>query len=410
MGGSSGSGKHGEQGAAGSSASSGGSQNGENEHAGSAAAHHIAPVQTTTDPGPVQLALDSNAQALSVPPPQVNVLDDKPKKKWKEFFNWDRSIDILKVVVTLWVALLGSYVTMQFNERQHELNRIEAIAQLLPHISSTAKKNPNASPGSIEPDDMSRDGAIWAVFRTANNRTMLRDLAALFPLDIYRVVSSIAVAGELQHDPDAVVALQVSSEKLAAIYSMDPRKADLANRLYAQALKLKQRSADDDAPLQVVDLSSVMLGDDKPTGDQMASLVKSINDLADQHVKDSSPKKKGPESHWQAKQLYQRARQLGHANDDPQVMEQVIRSDLSLANLYVTEQLADDAYKYLKEGVILESRITGKSDWASVLKSLDKDGNGFADISELQAGVKMAQEKLQEILLHYRDAGAELKE
>ncbi len=61
---------------------------------------------------------------------------------------------------------------------------------------------------------MVRDGAIWAIFRTAQNKNMLRDLANLFPEDIYRVVSSIAASGGLEHDEDELMALQIASEKL----------------------------------------------------------------------------------------------------------------------------------------------------------------------------------------------------
>jgi len=363
---------------------------------------------------PASSTSGSSAPAAIVAEPngdgQAAAAEKKPEKK--TFWTWERTIEILKLVATIWVALLGSFVTMQFNERQHELSRIEAIAKILPHIAHSSSNNKSeTAPNSPEIEDMGRDGAIWAVFRTASNRTMLRDLAALFPKDIYRVVSSIAVAGELDHDSDALVALQVSSEKLAARYSTDPRRAELANKLYAQALRLKERKPDDPTPLQVVDLSSELVHDTKPTDDQMASLVKSINDLAEVHLRDSNmvTKKQSTASHSQAKQLYQRARQLGLTDKDEQVMEQVVRSDLALATLAVEEQLADDAFLYLKEALTLESKITGKPSLEANLKALDKNGDGFANLTEMEQAIKLAQGRLKEILVQYQDKGASLK-
>lgn len=326
-------------------------------------------------------------------------------KEKKPVWTWERSIEIVKLVATVWVALLGSVVSMQFNERQHELNRIEAIAQMLPHMSESG--DPKKGGG----DHMARDGAIWAVFRTANNRTMLRDLASLFPEDIYRVVSSIALAGQLDHDADAIVALQVASEKLAAEYSLDPKKAELASRLYAQALTLKERQPDDTTPLRVVDLTATVQGTD-PSDDQLAGLIKGINNLADVHLTDSdndNSKKKSGASHWASKQLYLRARQLGIANKDEQVQIQVMRADLSLAKLYARDQLADDTFKYLKEALTIEEKFSGKAN-TEYIKELDKDGDGFAALADMSDGIKRAQDRLKLITTQYQDKGASIKE
>lgn len=338
----------------------------------------------------------------------------EPAEKSKHPFTWERVIDVVKLIATVWVACLGSWVTMQFNDRQHELNRIEAISQMLPHMSSSSPSNSGSSSGSgsgaakaDSGDHMSRDGAIWAVFRTANNRKMLRDLASLFPEDIYRVVSSIAISGELDQDNDAIVALQVASEKLASEYSNDPKRAEAASRLYAQALMLKERKEDDKSPLRIIDLSTLMAGSD-PTDDQLANLIKSINNLADVHSKEianPSPKRKSGGTHWTSKQLYLRARNLGINSKDEQVLQQVARADLSLANLYIMDQLADDAYKYLKEALQVESKVTGKSTDA-ILASIDKDGNGFATLPEMSEALEKAQENLKEVMANYKDKGA----
>lgn len=327
-----------------------------------------------------------------------------PAPEKKPYWTWDRSIDVLKIVATVWVAAIGSVVTMQFNERQHELNRIEAIAQMLPHMSEEGKNG-----GKPNQDHLGRDGAIWAIFRTANNRKMLRDLAALFPEDIYRVVSSIALGGELERDPDAIVALEVSSEKLASQYSADPKRAEIASKLYAQALALQQRSPDDTTPLRVLDLTSTV-SDSAPTDDQLAGLIRSINDLADHHLSDieaENAKQKSSGTHWESKQLYLRAERLGASNKDDQVLQQVERADLALASLYIRDQLADDAYHYLKKALDCESEITGKPA-STKLKELDKDGDGFAALSEMTEGVKLAQARLLQINKEFKDKGAEL--
>lgn len=335
--------------------------------------------------------------------------DEGKDKEKKHPLTWERSWEIVKLIATVWVALLGSVVSMQYNERQHQLSRIEGIAQMLPHMGQDDSKNASG-------DHMARDGAIWAVFRAANDPTMLRDLASLFPQDIYRVVSSIALAGGLDRDPDALVALQVASEKLATIYSADPKRAELASKLYAQALTLKERKPDDTSPLRVVDLSGPV-DESSPTDDQMAGLVKGMNNLADLHLKDSdsskegkdgNPKKKSGSTHWQSKQLYLRARQLGLPNKDDQVQQQVMRADLALAGLYVHDGLADDAYKYLKEALTIETAVTGKD--GGYLKALDKDGDGYAALSEMSVAVDHAKERLQEILVKFADKGASIKE
>ncbi len=331
----------------------------------------------------------------------------------KNHITWERAIEVAKLVATIWVALVGSFVTMQFNDRQHELNRIEAIAQMLPHMSGqgAATKSDEASSTPGKGDDMGRDGAIWAIFRTANNRTMLRDLASLFPEDIYRVVSSIAISGELDRDPDATVALRVSSEKLAAQYSTEPKHTELASRLYTQALRLRERKPDDVTPLRVVDLATVQQSDSHPTGDQLQNLIKTVNDLGDVHMRDiasPSTKKKSTDVHWAAKELYKRGRNLGLKSTDREVMEQVARSDLSLANLYVIEKLSDDAFKYLKEAVDLEAKITGKPVHNEILKQLDDDGDGYAGLAEIAKAITLAEARLKKIFEEMPDRGAEL--
>ncbi|MDX2104910.1 MAG: hypothetical protein SFY67_00780 [Candidatus Melainabacteria bacterium] len=319
----------------------------------------------------------------------------------KKHLTWERTIEIAKLVATVWVALLGSYITFQFNEHQHELNRIEAIAKMLPQMEDGSKKDDGSS------SHMGRDGAIWAIFRTANNRTMLRDLAALFPEDIYRVVSSIARTGELDHDKDALVALQVSSEKLAAQYSDDPKHAELASKLYSQALVLRERKANDTSPLRVVELTSIG-STSGPTGDQMSGLISSINNLADQHLKDATvAKPKSTTGHWESKQLYKRARHLGKDNPDEQVQEQVMRADLALASMYASDKLIEDAYKYLKEALEIEAKITGVSE-AGPLSKVDKDKNGYAHLPEIEDSIKDAQVRLKTILETYVEKGIKI--
>src|SRR5262249_25629623 len=145
--------------------------------------------------------------------------------------------------------------------------------------------------------------------------------------------------------------------------------ADLSSRLFAQALQLKDRSPDDESPIHVIDLTTEKASETEPTGDQLAKLLQSMNDLADAHLKDNttphpsnqhSAQAAARDTHWQAKQLFKRARQLGLASSDQQVLEQLMRADLGLARLYVVEQLSDDAFKYLKEAYGIEAKITGK--------------------------------------------------
>ena len=258
---------------------------------------------------------------------------------------------------------------------------------------------------------MSRDGAFWAIFRAANDKNMLRDLAALFPMDIYRVVSSIVIAGELDHDPEAVVALQVSSEKLAVQYSANPLHAELASRLYAQALRLKTRAPDDTSPLHVVDLTG-QTGQSEPTGDELARLLGSINALADAHQKDAtaaSSQKRSVTSTIDSKELYKKARTLGLNSSDNQVLMQVIHTDLSLASLYCSEGMCDDSFNYLKEAMTLEGKITGDTNVDKKIKALDKDEDGFVCGSELTESLKAAKERLKQLVIDYPDKGAAIK-
>lgn len=407
-------------------------------------------VQTASSaPDKTVVTADTSANGAGPPPtvaapPQV----DAPEKK-KHPLTWERTIEIAKLLATIWVAFVGSYVTMQFNERQHELNRIEAIAKMLPHVASknvvvddsdSDDSTPAAVPVSSikltggadekaaigktkkavavvpkdnsspleETHDMGRDGAIWAIFRTANNRVMLRDLASLFPQDIYRVVSSIAIAGELDHDNDAVTALQVASEKLAAQYSTDPRHAEVAGRLYAQALRLKERNPKDESPLHVIDLSTDLI--EATTSDEhVARLVKSVNDLADLHMREGeNAVKKASAAHWQAKDLYKRARQIGINSKDKQVLIQVIRADLGLAEIYLTEHVLGDALQYVKEAHALEHQVSSLIDKNDPLKALDTDGDGFATQPEIANALQTARAELIQIEKDHPHRGVSL--
>lgn len=248
-------------------------------------------------------------------------------------FTWERSIEIVKIVATVWVALVGTIVTMQFNERQHELNRIEAIAKMLPHLGAT-NSDPTHSGTAGGDGDMSRDGAIWAVFRTANNRVMLRDLASLFPEDIYRVVSSIAAAGGLDKDDDALTALKVSSEKLANTYMAQHKHTELSIRLYNQALAIQKHLNGDTSPLHIVELSAFQI-EHEDTPEQTLILLNALNRLGEQHINASRNTKNINTEHWQAKQLFRRARQTGLAtkSDDPKIKAQISKADDALADI-----------------------------------------------------------------------------
>lgn len=302
--------------------------------------------------------------------------DQKPHK----FFTFERTIEIAKLLATIWIAFVGSFVTMQFNERQHELSRMEAIAKMLPHVSAgddkpSSSDDDAASAPAIgatksggKPEapilgksDMGRDGAIWAIFRTANNRIMLRDLASLFPEDIYRVVSSIAVAGGLEHDTDAITALQVASEKLAAKYSNDPNHAEMATRLYNQAVRLKERKPTDTSPLTIVDLTTEEVAA-LPSQDQAAALITSLNRLAELHLQDAQNNTGHHVStgHWQAKQMFKRARQLGIGSPDKLVQAQVAKADEQLGAIYLEEKHPNDALTYLKEARAIQVPLVGE--------------------------------------------------
>jgi tetratricopeptide (TPR) repeat protein len=299
---------------------------------------------------------------------------------------------------------------MEFNKRQSELNRIQAIAQMLPHISNSSSKD-----GKTPGDEMAKDGAIWAIFRAADNKTMLRDLAALFPQEIYHVVSSIANSGELDHDSDAVCALEVASEKLANKYSSDPKKTELAGRLFAQALKLRQRQPDDSTTLRVVDVSSSAQEEtSSASDDSVERLIKSMNNLADEHLVEkelpktgTSGKKKSGDAQWEAIELYQRARKVGAGNNDPQVQEQLARADLSLATIYLNQKQPDDAFKYLKEAIGYMNNVTSKK---QEVKALDKDGDGFIALPEIGEAVKQAQERYKQMMIDFPDKGAEVND
>ncbi|HEY9784792.1 MAG TPA: hypothetical protein V6D17_05255 [Candidatus Obscuribacterales bacterium] len=286
----------------------------------------------------------------------------------KDHITWERSIEIFKVLATLWVAGVGTIVTMQFNERQHELNRIEAIAKMLPHLSVKADQQNSKNPGASRNPDMSRDGAIWAIYRTANNKTMLRDLASLFPEDIYRVVSSTAQGGGLSQDHDAMAALEVASEKLAAKFTSE-KKTELALRLYDQAVRLRQRSAGDPTPIHIVDITDAEV-QGQPAADETGALISSVNKLGELHWKDSEKSKGVNTHHFQAKQLYKRARDIGKGSSDKDVKSQVAIADTHLGKIYAAEHHFERAQEYLKEAKALLTETSGAD--SAAVKETDR--------------------------------------
>lgn len=305
----------------------------------------------------------------------VQSADAKPKKSW----TWERTIEISKIAATLYAACLGTFVTMQFNERQHELARIEAIAKMLPSLAakeieeekhyttpSMAPSDPSVKPEkkgletnstqahkiSENKQRMVRDGAIWAIFRTAQNKNMLRDLANLFPEDIYRVVSSIAASGGLEHDEDEIMALQIASEKLANKY-MDENDNVLASKLYNQALRLKERLRGQMQPLFIVDLNDRNVEElpDEVNADRQSVLLASLNRLGDLHSLDSDESHKVNTGHFQSKQLYNRVRNLGKNSQEPSVKLEVARADHGLAHLYEREKRYRTAQFFLTDAL-----------------------------------------------------------
>ncbi len=328
----------------------------------------------------------------------------EPKKGWA-WLSWERDVEILKIAVTFYAACIGTFVTFQFNERQHELNRIEAIAKMLPHLSEADKADSSdgdgeeaspAQPAALAPDPksgaqtaspkkrkahrMTRDGAIWAIFRTANNKTMLRDLAALFPEDIYRVVSSIAASGGLYNDDDALTALQVSSEKLANRYSST--NTVLAARLYNQALHLKQRSKGGGQSFPIVDLTDEII--DEPEGeDHIADMLSSLNQLGEIHKAESDSSDKVTTGRWNAKQMYKRVRQLGKTATSRKAKEQIIIADTALGKLYFKEHRGDTGRFYLGEAIKLSEQLNGKNDKTTIALT--------AELEELERAHKAAE-------------------
>ncbi|MBY0357230.1 MAG: hypothetical protein K2W82_04445 [Candidatus Obscuribacterales bacterium] len=298
---------------------------------------------------------------------------DSGKKRFA-WLTWEHSLDIIKVLVTFYAAYIGTFVTMQFNERQHELARMEAIAQMLPHLAQyesqeenklkSAEQNSPSTPDNNKEKKrtahMARDGAMWAIFRTANNKTMLRDLASLFPEDIYRVVSSIAASGALKNDPEAVMALQVASEKLAGKYS-NTSQAELASRLYSQALHLKKNtSGQSDAPVSIIDLNEQDIDGEAPTEEHINDMLVSLNKLADMHKAESENASSLSTGRWTAKQMYKRVRTLGSKLPSAKAKLEVAKADLALANLYLKEHKKETATYYMQEALKLNEDALGK--------------------------------------------------
>lgn len=340
----------------------------------------------------------ADASKSEAPKTESSSKADVPEKK--SFWTHEHIIEMLKVAATLWVAGIGTFVTMEFNERQHELNRIEAIAKMLPHLNDAANtvsvpattpatttagtttSTPAADPGATRKlivaqrrSTMSRDGAIWAIYRTANNRTMLRDLASLFPEDIYRVISSTAEGGALGSDEDAVTALEVASEKLAAKFSAEKR-TDLALRLYQQVLRLKQRTPGDTTPLHIVDVTDAEI-QDQPVTDETALLIASVNKLGDLHMQDSASSKEINTHHFQAKQLYKRARDLGKGSTDPNVKAQVAIADVDLGIIFTKEERYEQAREYYREARALQVAVFGAD--STAVRQTDK---AISDLTE----------------------------
>jgi tetratricopeptide (TPR) repeat protein len=345
--------------------------------------------------------------------------EDKPEKP-KGFWTWDRSIEILKIVATVYAACIGTFVTMQFNDRQHELARLEAIAKMLPHLAdhatdsvsapapvsailpmakgSTAPAEPVAAPAaantSSSTNRMMRDGAIWAIFRTANNKTMLCDLAALFPEDIYRVVSSIAAAGNLSGDKDALTALQVASEKMANKYTDSGVNPALAGRLYSQALRLKRRADSEQSggALYVVDLNESEIA--MPHDDtRQLQLLQSLNQLAELHYTESETSKNVNTGHFQAKQLYKRVISNAQNSAEPESLLEVAKAQIGLARVYAREKDYKDAITYMRDALAIREKYLGKSDrlvadlcidMANILR-MTPDGAAEADKLEARA-------------------------
>jgi len=298
-----------------------------------------------------------------------------PKKGW----TWERTIEVSKIVATLYAACLGTFVTMQFNERQHELARIEAIAKMLPSLAvhehdlavpaqDLATASDGKTPASIaaakssDKQRMVRDGAIWAIFRTAQNKNMLRDLANLFPRDIYRVVSSIAASGGLEHDEDEIMALQIASEKLANTY-MDENDNVMASKLYNQALRLKERlNGQKNVPLFIVDLNDRVMEElpEEVNSDRQSVLLASLNKLGELHSIDSDESHRVNTGHFQSKQLFNRVRTLGKESKIPSARSEVVRADQGLAHLFEREKRFKTALFYLDEALVIEKAIRGE--------------------------------------------------
>jgi hypothetical protein len=315
--------------------------------------------------------------------------EKKDDKKKPHGLTWERTIEIVKVCATVWVAMIGTICTMQYNERQHELNRIEAIAKVLPHLSSDTQAD-----GS-DANEMARDGAIWAAFRIANNKVMLRDLAALYPEDIYRVVSSIAAADGLEHDNDALTALEVASEKLASKYANNPKKQQLSVRLLEQSMRIRQHLQGDKTALNIVDLSTV---NDYPSSpEQTADVMHALNKLGRMHLTNSQKGETVGTDRSRGRQLFVRARQIGIAAKDrtPGVMGELVEADQNLAELLRSENKIADAEAYEKEARDLASNkavdTLTKLQLQHVeqkMSEVDKDGDGKVNLQEMKLGVK----------------------
>jgi hypothetical protein len=335
---------------------------------------------------------------------KVETKPEPEKKKGWSWLSWERDVEILKIAVTFYAACIGTFVTFQFNERQHELNRIEAIAKMLPHLSEADKADADSDARAAESQTaesatpaaaaltaeskkhahashrLTRDGAIWAIFRTANNKTMLRDLAALFPADIYRVVSSIAASGGLNNDEEALTALQVASEKLANKYSMT--NTVVAARLYHQAVKLKERKKNSNESFPIVDLTDEMI-DDPPTDDHITEMLNSLNKLGELHKNESETSDKVSTGRWNAKQMYKRVRALGKKATSKKAKAEVIIADIALANLYLKEHRPDAARVYLQEALPLNIEVYGPDHKSTAeLKARLQEMEGVSKASE----------------------------
>jgi hypothetical protein len=84
--------------------------------------------------------------------------------------------------------------------------------------------------------------------------------------------------------------------------------------------------------------------------------------LADLHRQESESSKTITTSHWQAKQLYKRVRNLAKDAKGKNSQLEMAKADLGLASLYGKEKRYDSAVFYANEAVQLRQAALGKDD------------------------------------------------